>query len=295
MAVTLRVRRGVGAGWLCGGVADLTPAGALLCTVPGEPRNITACGTAPWHPASVSSPRRAPGSRLTRAAILLIVVMAAWHEVAGLAPVRAVLGTPADGPVSGAEAASYTFLETQPGSPGTPVGYDPCQPVDVLVNDDLAPLGADRMLTEAIRQVATASGLDVRLVGHTHLLPDTRSYAAALSPVVVAWADPDDIPDLGGDAVGLGGSVTLQTVAGVRRYYATGHVWLDTPSLTALLDRPGGQAEVTAVMMHELGHVLGLGHSPDRSQVMYKSVGQLSLGAGDREGLRILGSQPCRS
>jgi hypothetical protein len=292
MAVTLRVRHGPGRGWFSGGVADLTPPPAVLAGQ-GDRRNITTAGTATWHPASVSSRRRAPGSRVSRAAILLVAVFVGFHELAGLAPVQALLGTAA-GERGAGSGPSYTFLQTQPGYPGSPVTYDPCRPIDVLANDDLAPLGADRMLTDAIHQVAAASGFRIRLVGHTHALPSTDTWALALSPVIVAWADSDSIPTLGGDPIGRGGSVTLRTVAGVRSYYATGHVWLDTPALKSVLERPDGEAQVTAVMMHELGHVLGLGHTTDRSQVMYKSTGQLTLGAGDRAGLRILGNQPCR-
>ncbi|WP_269320367.1 matrixin family metalloprotease [Nocardioides sp. URHA0032] len=49
-----------------------------------------------------------------------------------------------------------------------------------------------------------------------------------------------------------------------------------------------------AVVMHELGHVLGLGHVEDPAQLMYSSnAGQLTYGAGDLNELAKLGSGSC--
>lgn len=66
-------------------------------------------------------------------------------------------------------------------------------------------------------------------------------------------------------------------------------VWLDVHQIGA--DR----AMLRAVITHEIGHVLGLGHVTDDSQLMYPSEGSITtFMAGDRNGLRIPASQPCR-
>ena len=52
-------------------------------------------------------------------------------------------------------------------------------------------------------------------------------------------------------------------------YYRTGTVSLDAPSLTRVLARPDGRAEVKAIIMHEFGHLVGLAHVDDSRELMY--------------------------
>jgi predicted Zn-dependent protease len=56
-----------------------------------------------------------------------------------------------------------------------------------------------------------------------------------------------------------------------------------------------GDASVRAVLMHELGHVVGLAHVDDRHELMYpKGSSHLTTwGPGDRAGLAALGSGDC--
>jgi predicted Zn-dependent protease len=52
-----------------------------------------------------------------------------------------------------------------------------------------------------------------------------------------------------------------------------------------------------SVVLHELGHALGLAHVNDASEVMYPEaqIKVTDLGAGDRRGLAALGSGTCES
>ena len=62
----------------------------------------------------------------------------------------------------------------------------------------------------------------------------------------------------------------------------------------ARLSEQGDHAEALAVLLHEFGHVFGLAHVHSRSELMNAhNVGRTTLGAGDREGLRLLGQGPC--
>jgi|SRR5919106_456138 hypothetical protein len=65
----------------------------------------------------------------------------------------------------------------------------------------------------------------------------------------------------------------------------TGTVALDAPQLTHLMAFPRGANAVRAIVVHELGHLVGLAHMDDPSELMYDdNVGRLALGPGDREG-----------
>ena len=53
----------------------------------------------------------------------------------------------------------------------------------------------------------------------------------------------------------------------------------------------GWQGTRGQLVMHELGHAVGLGHTGDRTQIMYSTMTRktAAYGAGDRTGLRVLG------
>ena len=74
----------------------------------------------------------------------------------------------------------------------------------------------------------------------------------------------------------------------------TGSVTLDGPDLAQVLDGPDGEENVRAVIMHEFGHLVGLGHVQEPGELMSeRNDGQLDFGPGDREGLARLGSPTC--
>jgi predicted Zn-dependent protease len=71
-------------------------------------------------------------------------------------------------------------------------------------------------------------------------------------------------------------------------------VALDAPQLKRVLSRRHGRELVRAIIVHELGHLVGLDHVNDPGELMHAdNVGRLALGPGDREGLAALGSGRC--
>jgi hypothetical protein len=76
--------------------------------------------------------------------------------------------------------------------------------------------------------------------------------------------------------------------------YVGGSVSLDGPQLAEILRRPNGHAQARAVVMHELGHLVGLDHVTNPRQVMLAENGTATeFGDGDRAGLTKLGSGGC--
>ncbi len=193
--------------------------------------------------------------------------------------------------------ASYAFKYHQPGRPDQPVTYSPCKAIHVVVNDAVAPPGGYELVTAALDQVHAASNLTFVVDGHTNELPtdDSRSpNGVDWPPVLIAWSTPDQAPTLEGRVDGYGGSASTTDPQSGHRYYVTGRVALDAPQLAGELARPGGKDAVRGVIVHELGHVLGLAHVDDRDETMYRSArrdGQ--LGPGDRLGFALVGSGQC--
>jgi hypothetical protein len=196
---------------------------------------------------------------------------------------------------------AYRFLAHQAGRPDEPVTYDPCSTMHIVVNDTLAPAGSDHILAEAVSAVASATGLRLVVDGRTDEAPtrarplrDPAHYGRGWSPVLVAWTTPEQVPGLKGRPAGLGGSNPVMDEMSGRSTYVTGSVTLDAPVLTGILGRPDGEAEVRAIVMHELGHVVGLAHVDDPRELMYAdNLGQKAFGPGDLTGLAALGRGRC--
>lgn len=180
------------------------------------------------------------------------------------------------------------------------VAYDPCRPPHYVIRPNFAPPGTDRLVRESVAAVSAATGLQFVEDGPTDEAPSSERdpyqperYGKKWAPILIAWSTPEESPDLEGRVAGTGGSSSIH-IDGEPYVYVTGQVHLDAPSLSQTLASPNGPALVRAVIMHELGHVVGLGHVKDPAQLMHEeNSGQLVFGAGDRAGLALLGTGKC--
>ena len=75
----------------------------------------------------------------------------------------------------------------------------------------------------------------------------------------------------------------------------TGQVMLDAPQLAESATHPGGDVIARSIVLHEVGHLVGLQHVEDATQLMFPEAqeGVTDLGAGDLTGLAELGRGAC--
>lgn len=182
-----------------------------------------------------------------------------------------------------------------------PVRYDPCRSLHYVIRPQASPLGSEALIAESFAALSAATGLHVLYDGGTDEGPSRQRapfqperYGDRWAPVLIAWVTPDEQPDFAADVLGQAGRTPVTTTDGTQ-VYVTGQVELDSPQVTALLHESGGRTAVTALLKHELGHLVGLDHVNDPSQLMYAQTapGVTDYGAGDLTGLARLGNGPC--
>ncbi len=190
---------------------------------------------------------------------------------------------------------SFAFAETQPGR-DAPVGYSPCEPIRYVVNPEGAPEDWGPLIRDAVESTSRASGLEFAYEGESDVRPaayDGGFLAGDPPPVLVAWATPEEVPALEGDVIGLGGSASYAVRPGLRQY-ATGVLTLDRDQFDVSGWIPGAREPLEAVVLHELGHLVGLAHVDDTGELMHPTNARTTYGPGDLEGLARLGDTPCR-
>lgn len=190
---------------------------------------------------------------------------------------------------------SYRFALVR--DDGTPVRWNPCEPVRYVVNASEAPYptAVDDVRT-ALRRVTDASGIAFEFAGETDEAPDperepvlARYGGDRWAPVLVAWTDPGRVPELGGTVVG-----SAQTIpAGREAVYVSGAIYLDATE--RLRSGFGTGGSWGTVLLHEAGHLAGLGHVGSETEVMHPGgernqlASTVRFGPGDEAGLGALG------
>lgn len=150
-----------------------------------------------------------------------------------------------------------------------------CDEPILVATHGVVPSGAQAALEEVVTLVADSSGLPL-VVGDPGSKADITVYYAALGTARGGIEIKDE------DALGLGGAY----FRGAQIIRGTVIVRDDLPST-----HPGTDAG-RAVLAHELLHSLGLGHVERADQLMAPVIARnpsLSLGAGDRAGLTLVG------
>jgi hypothetical protein len=159
---------------------------------------------------------------------------------------------------------------------GLPVRYDPCDTIHYVIRPDNAPAGGEQMIHDAVAKTARATGLVFAYDGATteapsvdRLMYQPERYGDRWAPLLISWTTPDETPAFTGDIAGFGGSSPLQ--AGQAPWiFVTGQVQVDGP-LSQQLVGQGSAAQVESMLLHEMGHVIGLGHADNPGELMYRA------------------------
>ncbi|HEX7133395.1 MAG TPA: matrixin family metalloprotease [Iamia sp.] len=208
----------------------------------------------------------------------------------------------APAPTPPAEPGAHAFLARE--DDGDPIAWDPCETIEYVVNSRTAPPGGAEIVAEALAQVTAATGLVFEDRGATDEVPtlemrpqtDPARYGDGWSPVLIAWTDPAEVADLAGPVSGVG-TPDWAPEGGGEYESVTGIVHLDGPEVAGWL-ADGFDTDVAHLVLHEVGHLVGLDHVDDPSQVMYhnndgRAEVDAAWNAGDLTGLAALGTAPC--
>ena len=209
---------------------------------------------------------------------------------------------PADGP----------FAVWGRNADGGPIRWDPCEPIQVVINPDGGPEGWIDDLEEALRRVEEATVLAFDIVGTTPERPradrsliSARDGRGGWAPVLIARVSPGDT-DLDMSHADRGLAIPVAVGTTQHRTFVTGQVVFNTQRAHSGTHTSGHDRITTgwddrshswgATILHEIMHLVGLDHVDDPGELMYGPPGEgsIELGPGDQAGLAyVAGDADC--
>ena len=178
--------------------------------------------------------------------------------------------------------------------------FNPCQRINYRINaQDVGPLGKT-LVKQALAQATWATGIEFKYVGKSKAIPynmKPRKHYPRGTDLIIGWATHAEVPDfVRRTAAGFGGPrwlyparnskgqrVLMTTEAGVTLstdYWHNGfaHSFFDNT-----------RATMGELILHEVGHALGLDHVPNAVQEIMNGRGYYRYPDGYYKGLYNLG------
>lgn len=131
----------------------------------------------------------------------------------------------------------------------TPTRRNPCAPIDVFYDTTGQQLDLTATVQSAVAQAAAASGVPMNFVGAGNVRPTTPRL------LIINWV--------------VGQTDWLGVARQANEKDARGVTWRTTLSISLAASRGVAQGRWETVILHELGHILGLQHSHNPTSLMF--------------------------
>jgi hypothetical protein len=178
------------------------------------------------------------------------------------------------------------------------VRWDSCRTITWKFNPRHAPTGGLGQVKEGVKRIRQATGLEFDYAGKTTQKPNAHGQGIRGAAVIVGWLPPRSYQVFrqSPSTVGHGGysyrTTPMRAGNGTAAYRAfQGGVVLNIKHDRALRNDYGKGYTWGEVIIHELGHVVGLAHPDGSRQIMHATVipRNATWGAGDIAGFRKVG------
>lgn len=207
-------------------------------------------------------------------------------------PVQVQVVDASTGPTAGLSGLGDPTDYTRVSGPGW--RWNPCQPITWRYNAGKGYSKALGHVQEAFARISLHTGFTFEYVGASTHVPFSGEETPTDADIFVSWATPQQSRFLEGGVVGVAAPGGAGTGSGTGEFL-TGAVLLDSSQVNQLAAGYATQGRSTwgQVMVHEILHVMGLGHAKAFVQLMapYITPQNHLFGAGDLAGMKAIGAE----
>jgi len=189
--------------------------------------------------------------------------------------------------------------------------FSPCEPIEYQIDPVNEPPGSRAILELAIQDLEEATGLVFEFRGEFELGPSSNWDALdEPGPVKIVYLKERDFSQLreetggfsSGDVLAFAGPLMISLNTSRDQFIAHGGravfdvTWMEKELSGLSASANQRETKVYTTYLHEMAHVLGLGHVENETQLMHPQLSgrnSSGLGAGDLSGLALAGKGPC--